>query len=97
MKLRCMKLLWMKVEKAAGCGKVSSDILKGGGGIVANLLYQLFINAGKPGGYLMAGVKPLLYFSIKEKPTARLHKLPPYKPSQYSLANYKRKPLLRES
>ncbi|GBP61774.1 hypothetical protein EVAR_96018_1 [Eumeta japonica] len=32
----------MKVGKAAGFNRVSSEMLKGGGGIGANLLYQLF-------------------------------------------------------
>ncbi|GBP11106.1 hypothetical protein EVAR_79765_1 [Eumeta japonica] len=32
----------MKVGKAAGCDKVSSEMLRGGGGIVASLLYQFF-------------------------------------------------------
>ncbi|GBP61037.1 hypothetical protein EVAR_51169_1 [Eumeta japonica] len=47
---------------------VSSKMLRGDGGIVAFLLYQLFfLNPGKAIGYLMSVAKPSLHPSIEGK------------------------------
>ncbi|GBP36184.1 hypothetical protein EVAR_4328_1 [Eumeta japonica] len=61
------ELKLMKVGKAVGYDGGSSEMLRGDGGIVASLLYQLFNKYWKAIGYLTTDVKQSLYLSIKGK------------------------------
>ncbi|GBP42298.1 hypothetical protein EVAR_16394_1 [Eumeta japonica] len=65
----------MKDGKAAGYDRVSSDMLRGGGVRVTNLLHRFLINAEKAVGYLINGAKPSLYPTIKKRLEVNLHKL----------------------
>ncbi|GBP32808.1 hypothetical protein EVAR_19659_1 [Eumeta japonica] len=85
-----------EIWKVAGYDRVSLEMLRGGGGVVTSLLYQLFKKCWKSHRYLMTDVKQSLYPTIKGKAHGRFAQITALKASSPSLANCMRKSLSKE-